>query len=86
MGIRAIFPQKNKLTSIKDQQHETYPYLLSQYHNAKKQVIIDHPNEVWSGDITYIRTNGGFMYLAAIIDWHSKAIWPTEYPTLWMQH
>jgi len=74
MGIQAIFPQKKKLTSIKDQQHETYSYLLSQYHNAKKQVVIDQPNEVWSGDITYIRMNGGFMYLAAIIDWHSKAI------------
>ena len=33
-----------------------------------------HVNQVWSGDITYIRTNGGFVYLAAIIDWHSKAI------------
>ena len=31
-------------------------------------------NEVWSGDITYIRVSGGFMYLAAIIDWHSKAV------------
>ena len=29
---------------------------------------------MWSGDITYIRINGGFMYLAAVIDWHSKAI------------
>jgi putative transposase len=29
---------------------------------------------VWSGDITYVPTAGGFMYLAAIIDWHSKAI------------
>lgn len=26
------------------------------------------------GDITYIRMSGGFMYLAAIIDWHSRAI------------
>ena len=31
-------------------------------------------NEVWSGDITYIRTNGGFMYLAVIIDWYTRAI------------
>lgn len=74
MGIQAIYPHKKKLTSIKDQQHQTYPYLLNQYHNVKKQVIVDQPNAVWSGDITYIRMNGGFMYLAAIIDWHSKAI------------
>ena len=29
---------------------------------------------VWSGDITYIPVKGGFMYLTAIIDWHSRAI------------
>jgi putative transposase len=29
---------------------------------------------VWSTDITYIKTKGGMVYLAAIIDWHSKAI------------
>ena len=32
------------------------------------------PNQVWSTDITYIRVDGGFVYLAAIIDWYSKAI------------
>ena len=29
---------------------------------------------MWSGYITYVRTPNGFMYMAAIIDWHSKAI------------
>ena len=37
-------------------------------------MCVPNINEVWSGEITYIRMNGGFMYLAAIIDWHSKAI------------
>ena len=35
---------------------------------------MDKPNEVWSGDITYIRMNGGFIYLAAVIDWNTRAI------------
>ena len=74
LGIQAIYPTKKKLTSIQMQEHKKYPYLLSQYYNDKKQVIVNNPGEVWSGDITYIRMNGGFMYLAAIIDWHSKAI------------
>ena len=39
-----------------------------------KQVYVPIPNEVWSGDITYIRINGGFMYLVAVIDWHTKAV------------
>lgn len=72
LGIQAIYPSKKKLTSIQSKEHKKYPYLLSQYHNDKKQVIVNTPGEVWSGDITYIRMHGGFMYLAAIIDWHSK--------------
>ena len=74
MNIQAVYPTKKKLTSIPEQGHEKYPYLLRDYHNDKKQVVVENSGEVWSGDITYIRMNGGFMYLAAIIDWHSKAI------------
>jgi len=37
-------------------------------------VHVPNANEVWSGDITYVRTNSGFMYMAAIIDWHSRAV------------
>jgi len=37
-------------------------------------VEITRANQVWSTDITYIRIEKGFVYLAAIIDWHSKAV------------
>lgn len=77
MGIEAIYPHKKQLTSVKDNQHQIYSYLLDQYwtkFGTTKEVHVVHVNEVWSGDIIFVRTNGGFMYLAAIIDWHSKAI------------
>ena len=77
LGIQAIFPTKKRLTSIKHPEHRVYEYLLKQYwttNGKKKTVYVPTPNEVWSGDITYIRINGGFMYLAAVIDWHSKAV------------
>lgn len=77
LGINAIYPRKKKLTSIKDEQHHIYKYLLKEYwtqNGRTKSVHVPTSNEVWSGDITYIRTNGGFVYLAAVIDWHSKAI------------
>lgn len=77
MGIQAIYPTKKRLTSIKNPEHIIFPYLLKEYWTRTgrtKQVYVPTPNEVWSGDITYIRTNGGFMYLAAVIDWHTKAI------------
>jgi len=77
MGIEAIYPHKKKSTSIKDIGHKIHSYLLEPYWTTSgktKTVHVPYVNQVWSGDITYIRTNGGFMYLAAIIDWHSKAI------------
>jgi putative transposase len=77
MGIEAIYPHKKKSVSAKDSQHKVYSYLLDKYWfrtGKTRTVCVPNINEVWSGDITYIRMNGGFMYLAAIIDWHSKAI------------
>jgi len=77
LGIQAIYPSKKKLTSIKNKEHKIYEYLLKKYWTRvgkKNTVYVPTPNEVWSGDITYIRINGGFMYLVAVIDWHSKAI------------
>ena len=77
MGIQAIYPTKKRLTSIRNQEHKIYEYLLKGYWTQTgktKQVYVPTPNEVWSGDITYIRINGGFMYLAAVIDWHTKAV------------
>ena len=77
MGIQAIYPTKKRLTSVGNPEHKIYEYLLKEYWTRTgrtKQIYVPAPNEVWSGDITYIRTNGGFMYLAAVIDWHSKAI------------
>ena len=77
LGLQAIYPTKKRATSIKHPEHKIYEYLLKQYwtqDGKKKHVYVPNPNEVWSGDITYIRINGGFMYLAAVIDWHSKAV------------
>lgn len=32
------------------------------------------PNQVWTGDVTYIRTKAGFCYLAVVIDLYSRNI------------
>lgn len=77
MGIEAIYPKKKKSISMQNKDHKIYPYLLEPYwqrSNGSRSVYVPRSNEVWSGDITYIRTPMGFMYMAAIIDWHSKAI------------
>lgn len=65
MGLEAIYPKPR--TSQKHPQHRIYPYLL-------RGLSIDHPNQVWSTDITYVPMPQGFMYLVAVIDWHSRYV------------
>jgi putative transposase len=72
MGIRALYPMPK--TTIANKEHKKYPYLLNAFKNKENQVIIEKPNQVWSGDITYIKLEYGHAYLAAIIDWHTKKI------------
>jgi putative transposase len=65
MGLEAIYPKPD--LSKDDKQNPKYPYLL-------KHLKIDHPNQVWGTDITYIKLNQGFCYLVAIMDWHSRYV------------
>ena len=67
LGLKVIYPTKKIKTTLANLEHKKYPYLL-------RNMDINRPNQVWSTDITYIRVDGGFVYLAAVIDWYSKAI------------
>ena len=72
MGIAALYPKPK--TTIANKEHLKYPYLLKELKNANNQVVTEEPNQVWSTDITYIKLDKGFVYLAAVIDWHTKKI------------
>ena len=65
MGLKAIYPKPN--TSKPHAENKIYPYLL-------RGVKIDHVDQVWSADITYVRMRAGFLYLTAIIDWFSRYV------------
>ena len=65
MGIQAIHPKPK--TSLGNKEHRVYPYLL-------RDLAIDRPNQVWCSDITYIPMRRGFIYLTAIMDWHSRKV------------
>lgn len=65
MGIMAIYPRQN--TSRPNPANKVYPYLL-------KGLDIDHPNYVWSIDITYIPVRRSWLYLVAILDWFSRYV------------
>lgn len=65
MGLEAIY-QKPR-TSIANSEHKKYPYLLG-------GITIDRPGQVSASDITYIPMARGFLYLVAVIDWHSRFV------------
>ena len=65
MGLEAIYPRRR--TSVPCPEHRIYPYLL-------RNVSIERPNQVWSADITYVPLRRGFMYLVAVLDWHSRYV------------
>jgi putative transposase len=65
MGIQGIHPKKN--LSMANDVHKKYPYI------ARNKPIV-RINQVWSTDITYIKTKFGMVYLVAIMDWHSRYV------------
>ena len=67
MGLKPILAVKPIHLTQPNKQHKKYSYKL-------RGIDIVRANQVWSTDITYIKINGGMVYLAAIIDWYSKAV------------
>jgi len=65
MGLEAIYAKPR--LSASEKAHKRYPYLL-------RNVAIDRADQVWSADITYLRLRGGFVYLVAVMDWHSRVV------------
>ena len=65
MGIRALHPGAK--TTRPNPQHKVYPYLL-------RELEINRVNQVWCMDLTYIPMRKGFLYLVAIMDWHSRKV------------
>ena len=65
MGIASVLPKPG--SSAPHPEHTIYPYLL-------RNIEIERPNQVWSTDITYIPVAHGWMYLVAVIDWHTRFV------------
>lgn len=67
MGLVAIAPQPPPSTSEPAPEHPVYPYLL-------RTLKVSRVNQAWASDITYIPMAHGFLYLVAILDWHSRHV------------
>jgi transposase InsO family protein len=47
---------------------------LPVFTNRIKELKVTGPNQVWVGDLTYVRTAVGFVFLALLTDKHSRKI------------
>jgi putative transposase len=65
MGLEAVY--RRPKTSRPHPEHKIFPYLL-------RDVAITRSNQVWCVDVTYIPMRRGFLYLVAIMDWHSRKV------------
>ena len=65
MRIEAIYRRPN--TSKPAPGHKIHPYLL-------RGLTVDRPDQAWAMDISYIPMKRGFVYLAAVIDWHTRRV------------
>ena len=75
-GLRGCVRGKKRRTTRRDPRAAPAPDLLC------RDFVAVRPNKIWLADITYIPTREGFLYLAFILDTHSRkvvvgwSIWP----------
>jgi putative transposase len=67
MGLMGKPPRKRKRTTNSNHDYRRYP-------NRVMNLTIDRPDQVWVGDITYIRLQDEFVYLAVLMDVFTRSI------------
>ena len=67
LGLQTIHPRSHFNSSEPHPEHKKFPYLL-------KGLKIDHPNQVWSTDITYTGVDGHWAFVIGIVDWFSRKL------------
>jgi putative transposase len=67
-GLRGCVRGKKRRTTRRDPRAAPAPDLLC------RDFVAARPNMVWLADITYIPTREGFLYLAFILDTHSRKV------------
>jgi putative transposase len=67
-GLRGCMRAKKRGTTRRDPRAAPTPDLL------RRDFVAGRPNRVWLGDITYVPTQEGFLYLAFILEAHSRKV------------
>ena len=67
-GIRAKTVKKWRATT-----QSNHRGLVAE-NTLNRQFTVEHPNRVWAGDLTYVGTTEGWLYLAVILDLYSRLV------------
>lgn len=68
LKLKIRYPKAFRITTKADPSAHYAPNILDrQFHQ-------EGPNQVWAGDISYIKTSNGFLYLAVVIDLFSRMV------------
>lgn len=80
IGRDRLFEELRQRDLLVKRQRSEYPRTTNSAHslpifrNLIKERTVTKANEVWVSDITYLRSDEGFLYLALLTDSHSRKI------------
>jgi putative transposase len=67
MGLQGQRPRRRPRTTLSDHAYPRYPNLV-------QGLTVVRPDQVWVGDITYVRLRDEFVYLAVLMDVYTRGI------------
>ena len=70
LGSRALLVERKRVWPKTTNSRHSLPV----FRNLVKDLEVTGPNQVWVSDLTYIRTDEGFMFAALITDMYSRKI------------
>ena len=83
-GVKAgrdrVFEELRQRDLLVPRKRSAYPrttcsrHALPVFRNLVKELEVTKPNAVWVGDLTYLRTGDGYLYLALLTDRFSRKI------------
>lgn len=68
-GITALYRKKFKVVTTNS--NHRFPISANL---LKRKFKVEKPNRVWASDITYLKTNNGWLYLCVVIDLFSRKV------------
>ena len=67
-GIEGVSRRRKTRTTVRGQDSRPAPDLV------ERNFSVSYPNHLWVGDITYVPTWAGFVYLAVVVDAFSRRV------------